>query len=100
MLDKVDEASCYMGKEDESWLWHKRLGHINFDNLVKISKKKVVKEMPEITKPNDTLCKQCQHGKKTRVKFQTKEHSSSSFLELVHTDLCGPSKTKGLKGER
>ena len=21
ILDKVDEASCYMGKEDESWQW-------------------------------------------------------------------------------
>ncbi len=73
---------------------------MNFDNIVKISRNKAVKEMPDITKPKDTLCKQCQHGKQTRVKFQTKEHSSTSFLELVHTDLCGPSKTKDLKGEQ
>ncbi len=89
ILNKINKVICYMGKEDKSWRWH-----INFDNLVKISKNRVVREIPKITKPNNTICKQCQHGKQTQVKFQTKEHSSSSFLELVHTDLCGPSKTK------
>ena len=65
ILDKVNQVSCYMGKEDESWLWHRRLGHINFDNLVKISKKKAIREMTKITKPNNNLCKRCQHGKQT-----------------------------------
>ena len=27
-LDEKDE-NCYIGHEDESWLWHKRLGHIS-----------------------------------------------------------------------
>ena len=62
ILDEIEE-SCNLGKEDESWLWHKRLGHIHFDNLVRISKKKAVKEMPEISKPANSLCKHCQHGK-------------------------------------
>ena len=33
ILDDKDE-NCYVGNEDESWLWNKRLGHINFDNLI------------------------------------------------------------------
>ena len=89
-----------MGKEDESWFWHRRLGHTNFDNLVKISRNKVVREMPEITKPTNTTCKQCQHGKQTCMNFKTKEHSTTSFLELVHTDLCGPTRSKGFQGEQ
>ena len=80
-------------------MWHKRLGHIHFDNLVRINKKKVLKEMPEISKLGNALCKHCQHGKKTKVEFRTKEHSSKKPLELVHTDLCGPMRTKGLDGE-
>ena len=63
ILEKTNQENCSMGKEDESWLWHRRMGHINSDNLVKISKNKAVKEMPEITKPANTTCKQCQHGK-------------------------------------
>ena len=37
MLYKVNQIKYYMGREDESWLWHRILGHINFDNLVKIN---------------------------------------------------------------
>jgi transposase InsO family protein len=34
-----------------------------------------------------------------RVSFKTKEYSTSNPLELVHTDLCGPTRTQTLKGE-
>ena len=56
--------------------------------------------MPEVTKPANSVCEQCQHGKQTRVHFKTKEHSSTKPLELVHTDLYGPTKSKGLNGEK
>jgi hypothetical protein len=52
-----------MGHIDESWLWHRTMGHIKFDNLVKISTKQVVRDMPKIAKHSNTLCNQCQHGK-------------------------------------
>ena len=59
ILNYIGKESCCLGKEDESWLWNKRMGHINFDNLVKISKKEAVRDMPEITKPANAVCKQC-----------------------------------------
>ena len=33
------KENCCLGKEDESCLWHKRMGHINFDELIKVHKK-------------------------------------------------------------
>jgi hypothetical protein len=33
ILDEEKEK-CYLGSEYESWLWHKRIGHINFQNLI------------------------------------------------------------------
>ena len=30
---KVDSKEYYIGKQDEPWLWHERLGHINFDHI-------------------------------------------------------------------
>jgi hypothetical protein len=48
-----------MGQIDESWLWHKIMGHIKFDNLVKINTKQAVRYMPKIDKHSNTLCKQC-----------------------------------------
>ena len=45
------------------------------------------------------ICESCRHDKQTKVEFKTKEHFASHPLELVHTDLCDPMRTKGLYGE-
>ena len=60
IMNEIIKEKCCMGKEDESWLWHKRMCHIHFDDLIKINKKKNKREMPKITKPSDTICKHCQ----------------------------------------
>ena len=44
---------------NDTWLWHKSLWHVNFDNLVSISKMKGVRGLPRLNKPNNMLCKQC-----------------------------------------
>jgi hypothetical protein len=100
VLSEIGNEKCFLGKEDESWLWHRIMGHMHFDNLVKVSKREAIREMPQITKPTNTLCKNCQQGKKTKTRFKSKEYSTTRPLEIVHNDLVGPTKTKGLKGER
>jgi hypothetical protein len=100
VLNEIGNEKCCLGKEDESWLWHRRMGHMHFDNLVKVNKREAVREMLKITKPANTLCKHCQQGKKTKTRFKSKEYSTTKPLEIVHTDLVGPTTKKGLKGER
>jgi hypothetical protein len=56
--------------------------------------------MPEISKPTNTMCMHCLHGKQTRGEFRSKEYSTTKPLEIVKTDLCGPVRTKGLNGEQ
>jgi hypothetical protein len=100
VLSEIGNEKCCLGKEDESCLWHRRMGHMYFDNLFKVSKREAVKEMPQIMKPTNTLCKHCQQGKQTKTRFKSKEYSTTRPLEIVHTNLVGPTTTKGLKGER
>jgi hypothetical protein len=76
------------------------MGHINFDNIVKVIIKKAVGEMPQIVKPKSTLCNHCQQGKKTKTKFKSNEYSTKRPLEIVHIDLVGLTRTKGLKCEK
>jgi hypothetical protein len=35
---KENREECHLRKHDESWLWHRRLGHLNFDHLIKLKK--------------------------------------------------------------
>jgi transposase InsO family protein len=100
VLSEIGNEKCCLGKEDESWLWHRRMGHMHFDNLFKVSKREAVREMPQITKPTNTLCKHFQQGKQTKTRFKSKEYSTTRPLEIVHIDLVGPTTKKGLKGER
>jgi hypothetical protein len=75
VLSEIGNENCFLGEEDESWIWHRRMGHIHFDNLVKVSKKEAVREMLQITKPSNTLCKHCQQGKQAKRRFKSKEYS-------------------------
>jgi hypothetical protein len=96
ILDIKEEEECHMSQADECWMWPKRMGHLSFDNLIKASKMGAVKDMPKVMKPSDHVCKHCQLGKQTRVRFKTKEISTSKPLDIVHTDLCGPYMTRSI----
>jgi hypothetical protein len=84
VLSEIRNEKCCLGKEDEFWIWHKIMGHINFNNLIKVNKKEAIREIPHITKPTNTLWKHCQQGNQTKTKFKSKEYSTTTPL---HTDL-------------
>jgi len=67
ILNENKKEICCLGRENEIWLWHKRMGNMNFDNLVNIRKKEEVRAIPEISKPVSTMCKHFLHGKQTRT---------------------------------
>jgi hypothetical protein len=93
---KENREECHLSKHDESWLWHRRLGHINFDHLIKLKNLEAVKDLPRISKPQDSVCKPCQVGKQNRTQFKSKRFTSTEKpLQLVHMDLCGPSRQEG-----
>ena len=39
----IENTTCLVVKFDDVWFWHKRLCHVNFDNLVNISNLKKFK---------------------------------------------------------
>jgi hypothetical protein len=96
VLKEEEEEECNLRKYDESWLWHRRLGHLNFDHIIKLKNNGAVKDLPKISKPYDSVCKPCQIGKLTRTQFKSKNFPSTEKpLQLVHMDLCGPSRKEG-----
>jgi hypothetical protein len=89
---KEDKEKFHLRKFDESWLWHRRLGHLNFDHIVKMNNEDVVKDLPRISKPNNSVCESYQMGKLTCAQFKLKSFTYlEKPLQIVHMDLCGPS---------
>lgn len=76
-----NEKTCLIAHIDESWLWHKRLCHVNFYCIVKISSTKVVRDLPKIVKPHNPVCKECQMGKQVRTTFKSISEKSKNVLD-------------------
>jgi hypothetical protein len=57
---KEEKEECHLRKYDESWLWHRRLGRLNFDHIIKLRNSGAVKDLPNISKSYNSVCKPCQ----------------------------------------
>ena len=94
-LSKSSDGSaiCLLSKAsiEESWNWHKRLSHLNFNNINELVKKDLVRGLPKSVFASDGLCDSCQKAKQRKSSFKSK--TESSILEpyhLLHVDLFGP----------
>ncbi|GJV71606.1 putative ribonuclease H-like domain-containing protein [Tanacetum coccineum] len=61
--------TCLFAKatSDESKLWHRRLGHINFKTFNKLVKGNLVRGLPSKVFENNQTCVACQKGKQHRA---------------------------------
>ncbi|PKA53072.1 putative mitochondrial protein [Apostasia shenzhenica] len=79
---------CLSTQTQESWLWHRRLGHASMHTLSKISRLNIVRGLPKISFDKDHLCDICQMGKQVRSSFKSiNDISTTKPLELLHMDL-------------
>ncbi|GJV15079.1 putative ribonuclease H-like domain-containing protein [Tanacetum coccineum] len=91
--------TCLFSKatSDESKLWHRRLGHINFKTMNKLVKGNLVKGLPSKLFEIHQTCVACQKGKQYRASCKSKTVSSiSQPLHMLHMDLFGPTFVKSL----
>ncbi|KAJ9560810.1 hypothetical protein OSB04_005970 [Centaurea solstitialis] len=88
---KVGVPICLLTNlEDHAWLWHARLGHLNFDSIKQMTRKKLVEGIPSISHKNQ-VCNACLLGKHSRAPFPNQTNTKSlEPLNLVFGDLCGP----------
>ena len=59
-----------------------------------------VKDLPKIVKPTNIIYKECVLAKHNKNSFPSKKSTTIVKLEIVHTNLNGPTKTRGFYGER
>ncbi|KAI3510746.1 hypothetical protein L1887_17880 [Cichorium endivia] len=75
-----------------SWLWHRKLAHLNFRYMNQLVTGEMVRGMPLLKFDNENLCAACALGKQKKKPHKTITDSSITHpLELLHIDLCGPS---------
>ncbi|GJT67761.1 ribonuclease H-like domain-containing protein [Tanacetum coccineum] len=91
--------TCLFAKAiiDESNLWHRRLGHINFKTMNKLVRGNLVRGLPSKLFENNHTCVACQKGKQHKASCKTKLVSSiSQPLQMLHMDLFGPTSAEAV----
>nr|GEV48980.1 hypothetical protein [Tanacetum cinerariifolium] len=82
---------------DESNIWPRRLGQINFKTMNKLVKGNLVRGLPSKVFENNHTCVACRKGKQHRASCKSKPVSFvSQPLQRLHMDLFGPTFVKSL----
>ncbi|GJR92414.1 retrovirus-related pol polyprotein from transposon TNT 1-94 [Tanacetum coccineum] len=104
-LDDMIKSSpiCLLSKasKSKSWLWHRRLSHLNFGTLNKLAKDGLARGIPRLKFQKDHLCSACALGKSKKSSHQPKaEDTNQEKLYLLHMDLCGPMHVASINEKR
>ncbi|GKA06109.1 retrovirus-related pol polyprotein from transposon TNT 1-94 [Tanacetum coccineum] len=94
--DKISLATI----DENSTLWHRRLGHANMRLIQSLASKELVRNLPKL-KFDQHFCDACKIGKQAHDNHKVKNIvSATRFLELIHIDLFGPSAVWSYGGNR
>jgi transposase InsO family protein len=89
-----------VGVSAELWKWHRRLGHLSFDLLSRLSGLGLVRGLPKLKYQKDLVCAPCRHGK-----MVVASHSPLTSImterpcELFHMDLVGLAHVRSAGGK-
>lgn len=95
----ANTVNCLMTVNADALVWHRRLGHINYNSLNKL--KNGIVDGINFTNVNNSypVCEPCCEGKQCRLPFK-RGSRAQAILELVHTDVCGPMENASIGGAK
>ncbi|GJX76977.1 retrovirus-related pol polyprotein from transposon TNT 1-94 [Tanacetum coccineum] len=95
--NKPKDKICLATIDENSTLWHRRLGHANMRLIQSLASKELVRNLPKL-KFDQHFCDACKIGKQAHASHKAKNIvSTTRCLELLHMDLFRPS-TYGVYG--
>nr|GEX30557.1 integrase, catalytic region, zinc finger, CCHC-type, peptidase aspartic, catalytic [Tanacetum cinerariifolium] len=84
---------CLLSKASKikSWLWHRRLSHLNFGEIKYLARQGLPRGIPKLKFKKGHICYACAMGKSKKKSHKPKsEDTNYEKLYLLHIDLCGP----------
>ncbi|GJT83372.1 retrovirus-related pol polyprotein from transposon TNT 1-94 [Tanacetum coccineum] len=98
--NKPKDQICLTTIDENSTLWHRRLGHANMRLIQSLASKELVRNLPKL-KFDQHFCDACKMGKQAHASHKAKNVvSTTRCLELLHMDLFGPSAVRSYGGNR
>ncbi|GJX57180.1 retrovirus-related pol polyprotein from transposon TNT 1-94 [Tanacetum coccineum] len=98
--NKPKDQICLATIDENSTLWHRRLGYANMRLIQSLASKELVRNLPKL-KFDQHFCDACKIGKQAHASHKAKNIvSMTRCLELLHMDLFGPSAVRSYGGNR
>ncbi|GJZ60263.1 retrovirus-related pol polyprotein from transposon TNT 1-94 [Tanacetum coccineum] len=95
---KPEDQICLATINENSTLWHRRLGHANMRLIQSLVSKELVRNLLKL-KFDQHFCEACKIGKQAHASHNAKNVvSMTRCLELLHMDLFGPSSVRSYGG--
>ncbi|GJX65836.1 retrovirus-related pol polyprotein from transposon TNT 1-94 [Tanacetum coccineum] len=94
---------CLLSKatKTKSWLWHRRLSHLNFGAINHLARHGLVHGLPRLKFEKDHLCSAYAMGKSKKQSHKPKyDDTNQEKLYLLHMDLCGPMRVASVNGKK
>ncbi|GJS59827.1 retrovirus-related pol polyprotein from transposon TNT 1-94 [Tanacetum coccineum] len=94
---------CLLSKasKTKSWLWHRRLSHLNFGAINHLARHGLVRGLPKLKFEKDHLCSACAMGKSKKKPHKPKsKDTNQEKLYLLHMDLYGPMRVASVNGKK
>nr|GFB71770.1 retrovirus-related Pol polyprotein from transposon TNT 1-94 [Tanacetum cinerariifolium] len=94
---------CLLSKasKTKSWLWHRRLSHLNFGAINHLARQGLVRGLPKLKFKKDHLCSACAMGKSKKKSHKPKsEDANQEKLYLMHMDLYGPMRVESVNRKK
>ncbi|GKC76282.1 retrovirus-related pol polyprotein from transposon TNT 1-94, partial [Tanacetum coccineum] len=94
---------CLLSKasKTKSWLWHRRLSHLNFSAINHLARHGLVRGLPKLKFEKDHLYSACAMGKSKKKSHKPKsKDTNQEKLYLLHMDLCGPMRVASVNGKK
>ncbi|GJU57209.1 retrovirus-related pol polyprotein from transposon TNT 1-94 [Tanacetum coccineum] len=75
--------------KNKSWLWHRRLNHLNFGTINDLARKDLFQGLPRLKFEKDHHCSACQLRKSKKHTHKPKtENTDLEVINTLHMDLC------------
>ncbi|KAL5851502.1 hypothetical protein ACOSQ3_006620 [Xanthoceras sorbifolium] len=96
VTSNLENIVAVADSDGKSNLWHQRLGHMSEKGMKTLLSKG---KLPDLKAVDVGLCEDCIFGKQKKVSFaKIGKIPKAEKLELVHTDVWGPSPVSSLSG--
>ncbi|GKA42725.1 retrovirus-related pol polyprotein from transposon TNT 1-94 [Tanacetum coccineum] len=98
--NKLKDQICLATIDENSTLWHRRLGQANMRLIQSLASKELVRNLPKL-KFDQHFYDACKIRKQAQANHKAKNIvSTTRCLELLHMDLFGPSAVRSYRGNR